>query len=75
MSVSKTDILVEATKTEVNQALGLPLTVSTQRVEPITSKATVSEEVLVLAKSQSEEGAKTQSHKEEFLKKTPLKLS
>ena len=51
VSVSKTDPMVEAAKTEVNQVLSLPLTISTQRVEPITSKATVSDEVLVLAKS------------------------
>ena len=33
--------------------------VSTRRVEPITSKATVSKMVPMLAKSRSEEGAKT----------------
>ena len=70
VSVSKTDLLVGAAKTEANQVLGLPLKLSTQRVEPTTSKATVSEEVPVLAKSRSEERAKTWSHKEEFLKNT-----
>ena len=69
MSFSKTDLLVGAAKTEANQVLGLPLTVSTRRVEPTTSKATVSEEVSVLAKYRSEEGAKAWSHKEDFLKK------
>ena len=47
----KTDLLVGAVKTEVNKVLGLPLTVSTQRMESTTSKATVLEEVLVLAES------------------------
>ena len=70
MSISKTDLLVKAPKTEANQVLGSSLTVSTRRVESITSKATVSEKVPVLAKSQSEEEAKTQSHKEKFLKNT-----
>ena len=51
VSVSKTDLLVLAAKTKVNQVLGLPLTVSTRRVEPITSKTMVSEEVSMLAKS------------------------
>ena len=51
VSVSKTDLLVGAVKTEVNKVLGLPLTVSTQRMESTTSKATVLEEVLVPAKS------------------------
>ena len=70
MSVSKIDLLVEATNIEVNQVLGSPLMVSTRRVELTTSKATVLEKVPVLAKSRSEEEAKTQSHKEEFLKNT-----
>ena len=69
MSVSKTDLLVGAMKTEVNKVLDSPLTISTRRVEPTTSKAKVSEEVLVLAKSRSEEGVKTRSQKEEFFKK------
>ena len=55
--VSKTDLMVGAAKTEANQVLGLPLIVSTQRVESKTSKAMVSEEVFVLAKSLSEEGS------------------
>ena len=66
MSVSKTNLLVGAAKIEVNHVLGSPLTVSTRRVEPTSSKAMVLEEVLVLAKSQSEEEAKTRSHKEEL---------
>ena len=66
--VSKNDLLVEVAKTEANQVLGSPLTVSTRRVELKTSKAKISEEVSVLAKSRSEEEAKTLSHKEEFLK-------
>ena len=68
MSISKTDLLVGASKTEANQVLGFPLILSTRKVEPTTSKVTVSEEVLVLAESRFEEGAKTWSHKEEFLK-------
>ena len=51
MSVSKNDPMVGVAKTEKNQVLGLPLIVSTRRVELTTSKATVFEEVLVLAKS------------------------
>ena len=70
MSFSKTNLLIGAAKTKANQVLGLPLTISTRRVEPTTSKAMVSEEVPVLAKSRFKEGAKTQSHKEEFLKNT-----
>ena len=58
MPVSKTDLLVGAMKTKTDQVLGSPLTVSTQRVEPTTSKATVPEKVPVLAKSRSEEGPK-----------------
>ena len=49
LSVSKIDLLVEAAKTKANQVLGSPPTVSTRRVESTTSKATVSEEVPVLA--------------------------
>ena len=49
--------MVGAAKTEANQVLNFPLTVSIQRVEPITSKATVLDEVLMLAKSRSEEGS------------------
>ena len=51
MSISNIDLLVGVAKTNVNQVLGLPLTVSTRRVEPKTSKATILEEVSVLAKS------------------------
>ena len=69
MSVSKTDLLVGAAKTKVNLVLGVPLTVSTRRVGSTTSKVTVSKEVPILVKSRSEEGAKTRSLKEEFLKK------
>ena len=54
LSVSKIDILVGATKIKANQVLGSPLTISTRIVDPTTSKAMVSEEDLVLAKSQSE---------------------
>ena len=43
--------------TKANHVLGLPLIVSTKRVVPITSKATVSDEVLVIAKPRSEEGS------------------
>ena len=57
MSVSKTDPMVGEAKTKANQVLGSPLTVSTRKVELITSKAMVSEEVSVLAKSRSEEGS------------------
>ena len=59
MSVSKTNLLVETAKTEVNQVLGSSLTVSKRILELITSKATVSKEVPMLAKSRSEEEAKT----------------
>ena len=69
MSISKTDLLIGAAKTEVNQVLGFPLTVSIRIVEPTTSKAMFSEEVSMLAKSRSEDGAKAWSHKEDILKK------
>ena len=55
VSVSKTDRIVKVTKTKVNQVLGLPLTVSTQRVKLTPSKPTLSDEVLMLANSRSEE--------------------
>ena len=42
---------------EANHVPGLPLIVSTRRVELITSKATVLDEASVLAKSRSEEGS------------------
>ena len=54
---SRTDPMAEATKTEANQVLDSPLIVSAGRVEPITSKATVSDEVLVLAKSIPKSGS------------------
>ena len=57
MSISKIDPMVGAVKSEVNQVLGLPLIISTRRVEATTSKATISEEVLMLSKSRSEEGS------------------
>ena len=41
VSVSKTNLLVEAAKTKANQVLGMPLTISTRRVKPTSSKATV----------------------------------
>ena len=56
--------------TEANQVLGFPLTVSIRKMEPITSKATVLDEALVLANSKSEEGSQKpedltlKSHKE-----------
>ena len=63
----------DATAIEENQDLGLPLIVSTGRVEPIPSKETV------LANSRSEEGSRkpkdlmVKSHKERlFLKNTLL---
>ena len=65
-SISKGDAVV----TETNYILGLPLTVSTQRLEPITPRVIVSDEALVLAKSRSEEGSREaedltlKSHKE-----------
>ena len=48
----------DATSTKANHVLSLPLTVSTRRVEPITSKATVSGEAPVLAKTESKEGSR-----------------
>ena len=73
MSVSKTDPMVRVAKTKANQVLGSPLTISTQRVELITSKATITKEVSVLAKSGSE--AKTRSHQEELYLKNTLSSS
>ena len=67
MSVSKINPLVGVAKTEANQVIGSPLTVSTRRVELTTSKATFLKEVLMIAKSRSEEETKTRSHQEEFL--------
>ena len=43
--VSKIDLLVGVSKIKTNQVLGLPLTISTRRVEPVTSKEMVSEKV------------------------------
>ena len=57
MSVSKTDPMVSVANNEENQVLGSPLIVSTRRMELTTSKVMVSEEVLMLAKSQSEKGS------------------
>ena len=48
----------DASATEANRVLGLPLIVSTRRVEPVTSKATVFDEALVLAKSRFDEGSR-----------------
>ena len=42
---------------EANQVLGSPLTVSTQRIEPITVKDKVLDEDLVLSKSKSKYGS------------------
>ena len=53
---SRNDPMARAAKTEVNQVVDSPLTVSTRRVEPITSKTMVSDEVPVLAKFRFEEG-------------------
>ena len=47
----KTDLLVRLVKTKAIHVLDFPLTISTRRVEPTTSKATVLENVSVLAKS------------------------
>ena len=46
----------DAAATKANLVLGLPLTVSTRRVELITTKAMVSNEAPMLAKSRFEEG-------------------
>ena len=50
----------DATMNEANQVLSFRLTISTQRVEPTTSKETVSDEVLVLAKFRSEKESQKQ---------------
>ena len=66
----------DAAVTKVNHVLGLPLTVSTRRAEPITSKAKVSDEVLVLAKPRSEEGIrKPESHEEELFLNNTFSIS
>ena len=68
--------MAEEAKIEANQVLGLPLRVSTQRVELTTFKATVSEEVSVLDKSQSEEGSQNPiSPRGVFLEEHSLYLS
>ena len=60
----------DAAGNDVNHSLSLPLTVSTQRVELITSKDTTSDEVPVLDKSRSKKGSQKledlalKSHKE-----------
>ena len=56
VSISKTNLLVKETKTEVNQVLGLPLTLSTQRRESRTSKQTELKSNSVLAKFGLNEG-------------------
>ena len=43
---------------EANHILGLPLTISTRGVEPMTSKEMISDEVLVLAKSRFKKGSR-----------------
>ena len=45
----------DAAATKANCVIGFPLTVSTQRMISITSKATVSDEASVVPKSRSEE--------------------
>ena len=47
----------EAVVTEANHVIGLPLTISTRRVEQKTSKETISDEVPVIAKPRFEEGS------------------
>ena len=67
---------------KANHVLGLPLTISTRRVESITSKPMVPNEALVLAKSRLEEGSKNpedltlKSHEEwaVLLQEYPLTL-
>ena len=53
----KPNLKGDATAIEANHVLGLPLTVSTRKVETIISKPTVLDEVYVLAKSRFEEGS------------------
>ena len=68
--------------TEATHVIGLSITVSKRRVEPITSKATVSDEASVVAKSKSKEGSKKpkdltfKSHEEwvVLLQESPLTL-
>ena len=49
----RTNLMVDAVKTKVNQVLDSPITVSTGRVELITSMVTISDEIMMLAKSRS----------------------
>ena len=56
MSVSKTDLLVGAAKTEANQVLGSRITISTRRRDPRTSKETKLKSNGVLAKFGLNEG-------------------
>ena len=56
MSISKTDLLVRVVKTKANQVLGSPLTVSTRRRDPRTSKETNLKSNSVLAKFGLNEG-------------------
>ena len=44
--------------TEATHVIGLSITVSKRRVQLVTSKATVSDEASVVAKSKSKEGSK-----------------
>ena len=68
--------MVGTAKTEVNQVIGSPLTVSTRRVEQTTSKATVLKEVSMLAKSLFEEGSQNSISPRGFvLKEHSLYLS
>ena len=66
--------------TEADHVLGLPQIVSTRRVEPITSKATISDKAPVLAKSRSKEGSQEPEdltlkyHKERSFLKNTLSL-
>ena len=48
----------DAATIEANHILGLPLTISTRKVEPITFKAMVPDEASVLAKSRKKKEAK-----------------
>ena len=56
VSVSKTDLLVEAAKTKANQVLGSHLSISTQRQDLRTSKETKLKSNSVLAKFGLNEG-------------------
>ena len=54
--------MVKAAKTKANHVLGLPIIVFSRRVESITSKATVSNEFPVQAKSRSEDESRKQEN-------------